>query len=135
MARQWRVRKPGRGKPFASRGDSSVPSGRMETNNPVANRIVSSRLELSRQPRFAGRGKIGSSSILGMRKINCYENPGKGLRQEGDRPRPPRAAWGRNGSRGVYLRGRGKGTSVTGEGKRDVSHWGGEKGRHSIALP
>src|SRR5271166_940419 len=83
MAQQLRVREPGRGKPFASRGDSSVPSGRMETNNPVAHRIVCGWLELPRQPRFAGRGKIGSSSILGRREINCYENPGTGLRQGG----------------------------------------------------
>src|SRR5271157_873055 len=39
MAQQWRVREPGRGKPFASRGDSSVPSGRMEPKNPVAQEL------------------------------------------------------------------------------------------------
>jgi hypothetical protein len=32
MAQQWRVREPGRGKPFAALGDSSEPAKRMETN-------------------------------------------------------------------------------------------------------
>jgi hypothetical protein len=75
----------------------------METNNPVAHRIVSGRLELPRQPRFAGRGKIQARDC-GKKAINLRTpTSGRG------------AEWFTGGA---YIRGREKGT---GEGKRDVT--------------
>jgi len=65
-------------------------------------------------------GKSVAVQFLGRRKMNCYENPGTGLRQEGDKPPGPHE---RHGA-GMVHGGRTPGEGEKGhhwEGKRDVT--------------